>query len=202
MVRIPARSLEYVLLTEPAEGSTMTSLTRTCRGTRGFTLIEVLTAVGMAGVISAIAVTNFRAFIPGYRTRGAALEIAGDMNHARLSAVERSRLYSFVPLSGARYEIRSTASDGTVTVVKQVNVAADFPGVQFGATGIASDPYGNAIASAVPVGPVLFHSNGTVTNAASVFVEPTTECEHCQHGVVVTAAGRIRVWHYNGSVWN
>ena len=180
----------------------MTSLRPTCRGARGFTLIEVLTAVGMMGVIGAIAATNFRASIPGYRTRGAALEIAGDMNQARLSAVERSRIYSFVPQGGTVYDIRSTASDGTVTVVKRVNVVADFPGVRFGATGIASDPYGNAIASAVPVGPVIFNSNGTVTNAASVYVESTMECQHCQQGVVVTAAGRIRVWHHNGTAWD
>ena len=180
----------------------MMSPRHTCRGTRGFTLIEVLTAIGMIGVIGAIAATNFRASVPGYRARGAALEIAGDMNQARLSAVERSRIYSFVPQGGTVYEIQSTDALGNVTVVKRVNVVADFPGVRFAATGIATDPYGNAITSAVPTGAVTFNSNGTVSNAAGVYVEPTTECQHCQHGVVVTAAGRIRVWHHNGTVWD
>jgi Tfp pilus assembly protein FimT len=177
---------------------------RMLRDTSGFTFIEVLTAAGLVGVISALAATNFRAAIPSYRVRGAALQVAGDMNQARLSAVQQGRRFYFASVAGTTYEIRFEDDLGVITVLKNVDVAADFPGVQFGATGIASDPYGNDITAAVPAAAVIFNSDGTITNAASVFIEPVDEAsEHGgQHGVVVTPAGRIRVWHYDAGTWS
>jgi prepilin-type N-terminal cleavage/methylation domain-containing protein len=176
------------------------TIARERRAAHGFTLVEVLTAISLLGIIGAIAATNFNAFMPAYRVRGAALEIAGDMNQARLAAVKEGRSYFYVPLAGTQYQIKYQ-NGGAQTVLKTVDVAKDYPEVQFGATGIAVDPYGNAIASAVPAGPLTFNSDGTVMNAAGVFVESTVEGAHSQHGVVVTAAGRIRVWHFNGSTW-
>lgn len=175
---------------------------RTRLGSQGLTLIEVLTAASLMGVISVIAATNFRAYVPGFRARGAALEIAGDMNTARLRAVKESRRYTFTPLSGTRYEIQFVDANGNDVLVKRVDVARDFPGVHFGATGITIDPYGNDIGPAVPAAAVVFNTDGTINNAASVYVEPTTEQTHNQHGVAVTGAGRIRVWHWNGTAWD
>jgi type IV fimbrial biogenesis protein FimU len=166
---------------------------------RGFTLIEVLVAVSLIGVMTALAASNFRAFEPGYRARGAALEIAGDMNQARLAAIREARIYRFVPQGGTVYDIEYVNAGGAPVQVKRVDVAADFPGVRLAATGIGADPYGNPIGAAVPGGPVVFNSDGTISNAASVYVEPTSEYEHAQHGVVVTVAGRIRVWHFDGT---
>jgi prepilin-type N-terminal cleavage/methylation domain-containing protein len=165
----------------------------------GFTLIEVLVAIGLIGVMTALAAYNFHAFEPGYRARGAALEIAGDMNQARLAAIREARIYRFVPQGGTVYDIEYVNAGGAPVQVKRVDVAADFPGVRLAATGIAADPYGNAITGAVPGAPVVFNSDGTITNAASVYVEPTSDYAHVQHGVVVTVAGRIRVWHFDGT---
>ena len=61
----------------------------------GLTLIEVLTAASILGILSVIGASNFRAQIPAFRTRGAALMIAGDINQARLAAVKRHLRYAF-----------------------------------------------------------------------------------------------------------
>jgi hypothetical protein len=53
----------------------------------------------------------------------------------------------------------------------------------------------------VPATAIIFNSDGTVVNAAGVYIEPTVTGNHVQHGVTVTAGGRIRVWHYDGSAW-
>lgn len=169
---------------------------------RGFTLIEMLATVGLIGVISAVAATNFNTFFPLYRTRGAALQIAGDLNFARMSAVKEYRRYSFVPQAGTSYQITFTNAGGGQTVLKTVNVAADYPQVQFGKTGIANDPYGGATGAASPGASIVFNSNGSVTNAAPIYVQPSTgSTTNAQNVVWVTPAGRIRVWHYTGSVW-
>lgn len=175
-------------------------LTLELRDRRGFTLVEVLTAVAVLGVVSAIAATNFNTFFPPYRTRGAALEIAGDMNFARMSAIKEGRLWYFVPQAGTSYQIAFNNGGGQ-TVVKTVDVAADYPQVQFGASGIANDPYGGAVGAAVPAAQIVFNSDGTVTGAAPVYVEPTTTADNSQNVVWVTPAGRIRIWHFDGTIW-
>jgi len=170
------------------------------RGTEGFTLVELLTMVSLAGIIGAIAATNFNTYMPSYRVRGAALEIAGDMNQARLAAIKEARAYFYAPVSGTKYQIKF--QNGAVqTVPKTVDVAKDFTGVKFAAPAGANDPYGVAIPGAVPGGPITFNSDGTVTSAASVYVAPTDTSVHSNAAVVVTAAGRVRVWSYGGSTW-
>ncbi len=169
---------------------------------RGFTLVEVLTAIAIIGIISTIGATNFNAFFPPYRTRGAVLEIAGDMNFARLSAIKEGRLYYFVPQGGTSYQIAFANGGGGQTVLKTVNVAADYPQVRFAATGIPTDPYGGAVGAAVPAAQIIFNSDGTITNAAPVYVEPTVSASSAQNVVWVTPAGRIRIWHYNDPGWH
>jgi Tfp pilus assembly protein FimT len=171
------------------------------RGTEGFTLVEVLTMLSLAGIVGAIAATNFNSYMPSYRVRGAALEIAGDMNQARLSAIKEGRAYFYAPVSGTTYQIKF--QNGAVqTVLKTVDVAKDYTGVKFAAPTGATDPYGVAIPGAVPAVPLTFNSDGTVTSAASVYVAPTDTSVHSNAAVVVTAAGRIRVWGYAGSTWH
>jgi prepilin-type N-terminal cleavage/methylation domain-containing protein len=171
---------------------------------RGFTLVEVLTAIAVVGIVSTIGVTNFNTFFPPYRTRGAVLEIAGDMNFARMSAIKEGRLYYFVPQGGTTYQIAYLNNAGVQTVLKTVNVAADYVQVRFGAAGIANDPYGGVVGAVVPAVQMIFNSDGTITNAAPVYVEPTIAASNAQNVVWATPAGRIRVWHYNATTttWN
>lgn len=170
------------------------------RAAHGFTLVELLTAMTLFGVIGAIAASNITAFMPRYRVRGAALEIAGDMNQARLAAIKEGRAYYYVPLSGTKYQIKF--QNGAVqTVLKSVDVAKDYPDIQFAVPTGANSPYGTAIPGAVPAGTMTFNSDGTVTSPAGVYIAPTDTTVHSNHAVVVTVAGRIRVWNYNGTTW-
>jgi prepilin-type N-terminal cleavage/methylation domain-containing protein len=170
-------------------------------GNAGLTLIEVLTAVSLLGIVTAMAATNFNAMMPGFRARGAALLIAGDLNHARMSAIKEGRIYDYFPIAGG-YRIRRDDGLGGRVVVKEVNVAAAYPHVQFGHTGIANDPYASAIASSVPAVAITFHSNGIVQDPAGVFVEAGSGGQTAQHAVTISAAGRVRVWRYGDSGWS
>ena len=180
----------------------MIHTTRHLRGSRGFTLVEMLAAISVLGVLSAVAASSFRAQIPALRTRGAALQVAGDMNQARFAAIREGRLYDYMPLEGTSYQIRRADGLGGMEVVKEVDIDRDFPHVFFGRTGVEDDPYGNPIAGSVPGAPILFHSNGLVQNGAGVFIETVTGDGPAQRAVTVTAAGRIRVWRYDGEEWS
>jgi prepilin-type N-terminal cleavage/methylation domain-containing protein len=166
----------------------------------GFTLVEVLAAIGLMGIVLAVAATNFSAMRPSLITRGAALAVAGDMNQARMAAVKEGRVYEYFPISGG-YRIRRDDGAGGRVVVKQVVIGTQYPNVTFGHTGIPNDPYAVAIGSSSPGATITFHSDGTVQNPAGVFLQASTSDGPVQQAVTLSAAGRVRVWKYSGATW-
>ena len=178
----------------------MSHSVRTLRGTSGFSFPEVMTVVALIGIIGGFAVSNFRVFTPAYSVRGAALDVAGNMSIARLSAVKESRIYQFVPLAGG-YQIRAAKTGGGWDNLRTVTITNEFPHVEFGYTGITQDPYGVNIAAAVPGAPMTFHSNGTVQNPGGLFIQAPMDSGLSHQAVTVTAAGRIRVWKHTGTKW-
>lgn len=170
-------------------------------GNAGLTLIEVLTAVSLLGVVTAVAATNFTAMAPGFRTRGAALAIAGDINQARMAAIKEARVYEYFPISGG-YRIRRDNGLGGRVVVKEVIVGNAYPHVTFGHGATSQDPYNAAITSSAPAATITFDSNGTVQNAASVYLQSGSGDELVQQAVTLSAAGRVRVWRYTGGEWH
>lgn len=170
-------------------------------GNAGLTLVEVLTAVSLLGVVSAIAATNFTAMRPGFETRGAALLIAGDLNQARMAAIQEARVYEYFPIAGG-YRIRRDDGLGGREVVKERVLGNEYPHVTFGASAIPTDPYGAPMGDAAPGATITFHSNGTVQNPAGVFVESTIGAAPSQQAVTMSAAGRVRVWKHGTDGWH
>ena len=173
-------------------------------GEAGLTLVEVLTAVSLIGIVTAVAATNFTSMVPSYRVRGAALRVAGDMNLARMAAIKEGRYYEYFPIAGG-YRIRRDDRAGGVEVVKEVVVANEFPYVDFGKTGVTTDPYGVNVsaAPAAPAATITFDSNGTVRNAAGVYLQIAEGDGLAQQAVTLSAAGRVRVWRHNeNGTWN
>lgn len=169
----------------------------------GLTLVEVLTAVSLLGIVTAVAATNFTAMRPAFRTRGAALAIAGDLNQARMSAIKEARVYEYLPVSGG-YQIRRDDGAGGRVVVKSVVLANSFPHVAFSYSAVTNqkDPYNADIASANAAATITFHSNGTIQNATGVFVAASDSEEPIQQAVTLSAAGRVRVWKYSDGEWH
>ena len=158
-------------------------------------MIEVLTAVSLIGIVTAVAATNFTSMVPSFRVRGAALRIAGDINQARMSAIKDGRWYDYFPIAGG-YRIRRDNRAGGIEVVKEVVVANEFPNVVFGKTGVTADPYGVDVSAqpASPGAPMVFDSNGTVRNASGVFLQIAETHGLVQQVVTLSSAGRVRVW--------
>jgi prepilin-type N-terminal cleavage/methylation domain-containing protein len=173
-------------------------------GNAGLTLIEVLTAISLIGIVTAIAATNFTAMVPSFRVRAAALRVAGDINQARMAAIKEGRYYEYFPISGG-YRIRRDNRAGGVETVKQVVVNTEFPHVVFGKTGVTTDPYNVDVsaAAAAPGAAITFDSNGTVRNAAGVFLQIPEAHGLAQQVVTLSAAGRVRVWRRAADgAWN
>ena len=95
--------------------------------TRGFTLIELMVALAVAGVLMGLAVPSFFESTARARLQGAINELAIDLQYARSEAVrERAPVSLTVAASGASYTIaNATRTLKAVTLPTGVSLTAD-----------------------------------------------------------------------------
>ena len=95
--------------------------------TRGFTLIELMVALAVAGVLMGVAVPSFFESTARARLQGAINELAIDLQYARSEAVrERAPVSLTVAASGASYTIANASRTlKAVTLPSGVTLTAD-----------------------------------------------------------------------------
>ena len=98
----------------------------------GFTLTELMIAVAVLGVLTAIAVPNFRQLLRNYEVRGAAESVAIGLQKARGEAVARNTSVQFVLGTGTSWTV-SVVGGATV----DSRAASESPNAT--KTGLAAD---------------------------------------------------------------
>lgn len=138
---------------------------------KGFSLVDILSVMAVAAVVTTIALPSLRGFAANYRLAAAADELAAELNAARVMAVSRSTTYqvTFNQNENA-YRIVDLADPANPTRVQR-SLAS---GVQLKRT---------------PVNPITFSSRGAARGGAVVLSSTTGRVIV----VAVQASGRTLV---------
>ncbi|MDO8957070.1 MAG: GspH/FimT family pseudopilin [Deltaproteobacteria bacterium] len=99
---------------------------------QGFTLMEMMIGIVLIGILTIVAVPNIERFSSGYKLRGAAREVATDLQYAKMMAIKENQ--SFQVFFGTQsYQVKRGTGGGAVTV-KSRSLAMDYPNVTIDAT--------------------------------------------------------------------
>jgi len=120
-------------------------MTLTKRSERGFTVVELITVVGIMMVVTAIATPSFYYWLPKYRLSAGARQIAADLHLARMKAISQNTSYRLRFTAPNIYEMQK--DDGGFAVA---------PG-----HGSVTLPEGITVTNGIPFNTSEFQSRGT-----------------------------------------
>ena len=125
----------------------------------GFTVLELIVAIGIAMVVMGIAVPSFMTWLPTLRLSSGARQVATDLQVARMKAISQNVKFriTFGTLPSASYQLeRDTNSDGTY----------DLPGE------LDSGPFSlpDGITITAVVGTPEFQPRGTASSTSTITV--------------------------------
>ncbi len=142
----------------------------------GFTVVELLTVVGIMMVITAIATPSFYYWLPTYRLSAGARQIAADLQLARMKAISQNRAYHLNFDSTSTYILEF---DGDNNGTPETADTGSIP-LPDGITVIASDQ--------VPTS--IFQSRGTANASDTITVENSYGAKR---DICIKIVGRVHI---------
>ena len=136
---------------------------------RGFTLVELLIALMIMGIIAAIAVPRFSGLMKIYKLTNAAMVVWLDLHRAKMMAIKQGKSMR-VDFTATSYNIVHV---DTAAVVLSRNLSVDYPSITFNTT--ATTPS------------VSFGSTGTANGGTVVIQQGLTSSKH----FTIALTGRI-----------
>lgn len=136
------------------------SQSKTRRDLRGFTLLELLLAVAILGILLALAIPAYRDLIASQRVKSAISDLNTAMVFARSEAVKRNGVVTLTPAAGgwaAGWRIADPVSDDNPDLLNQtraggVGITSDSVGIAFAPSGRTSAAVDFEITSDVNAG--------------------------------------------------
>jgi prepilin-type N-terminal cleavage/methylation domain-containing protein len=194
---------------------------RDYRSAAGFSLVEMMIVVGLAAVLTGMAVSQAGISRPGLKGDGGMRVILGVMNQTRQTAIQQRRYVRVVFTTPNLVQVvrEDTTSPTVCTTTCTVLTSAYLEGnVQFGVvSGVVDTPDGFGINSAAfnstpvafgSVANVKFAPNGTLVNQdglatnGTVFLAIPGTALSSRAVTVLGATGRVRGYRWDGKQWN
>ncbi|UCD71554.1 MAG: GspH/FimT family pseudopilin [Syntrophobacterales bacterium] len=176
------------------------------KGRRGLTIIELVVVMCILGIMVLIAIPNIGRWLPRYRLRSAARDLASNMQLARLGAIKDNREWALLFDVGEQsYRIiTDRGPDGnwnTADDVEEKTVELrDYRNIQYGASGHPPIPDGAPVGDGVTFGGYRaeFNPGGTST-AGTVYLQNNRNGAMAIR--VNSSTGIIRMWKWNSADW-
>ena len=128
------------------------------RGSSGLTIMELIIAMMVLATLLAISSPLIAQFSSGYKLRGAAREVATDLQFARLLAVKENKDFQVVFGSDSYQVVR--VSDGYVA--KSRSFSLDYPEVSLSAPAVPFNSRGISTSTTITVSNPMGTKNITV----------------------------------------
>ncbi|MBW1996093.1 MAG: prepilin-type N-terminal cleavage/methylation domain-containing protein [Deltaproteobacteria bacterium] len=168
----------------------------------GFSMVELLIAVGIFVILSAVAIPSYQAYATRSRVSGAASQLFSELHTAKIKAISENNDYKIVfDLDNNRYSIYDDA-----VLVKTVNIESVYPGIAFGyvaGNGPDDTPITGAVTFSGSPPAVTFRPTGLVDQSGEVYLKPVedTSRKDRQRAITVKITGTIKLYKHNGTSW-
>jgi type IV fimbrial biogenesis protein FimT len=156
---------------------------RTTRG--GFTLVEIMIALAIVGIVVMLATSTFQGMMEKYRVEGETKQMFADLMDARGRAMQRNRVFHVQITSNGykTFEDTNPPPDGD----------SDLTGSD---TQVASEPVKHVIIPTGGLSDFRFNRNGIASATGTIHLTSTAQPDY---DCITVQATRIKMGQYNAT---